>query len=84
MWSDFRSGIICALKGQTSFAERTVARLELNMMARMTPLGQVQFMIVEGTIQADQVWKFLKRLMRGHQDKIVLIWDGHARLCCVI
>jgi transposase len=75
--SDFHSGTTWALKGQTPVVESTGARFGLNMMAAITPRGQMQFMIVKGTVRADQICEFLKRLMHGHQNKVFLIWDGH-------
>ena len=75
--SDFHSGTTWALKGQTPVVESTGARFGLNMMAAITPGGQMQFMIVQGSVRADQICEFLKRLMYGHEDKIFLIWDGH-------
>ena len=75
--SDFHSGSTWALKGQTPVIESTGARFGLNMMAAITLGGQMQFMIVEGTVGAEQICDFLKRLMHGHQHKVFLIWDGH-------
>lgn len=75
--SDFHSGTTWALKGQTPIVESTGARFGLNMMAAITPRGQMQFMIVKGTVRADQICKFLNRLMHGHENKVFVIWDGH-------
>ena len=75
--SDFHSGTTWALKGQTPIVESTGARFGLNMMEAITPRGQMQFMIIKGTVRADQICEFLKRLMHGHQNKVFLIWDGH-------
>jgi transposase len=75
--SDFHSGTTWALKGQTPVVESTGARFGLNMMAAITPRGQMQFMIVKGTVRAEQICEFLNRLMHGHENKVFLIWDGH-------
>lgn len=75
--SDFHSGTTWALKGQTPVVESTGARFGLNMMAAITPRGQMQFMIVKGTVRADQICEFLNRLMHGRENKVFLIWDGH-------
>ena len=75
--SDFHSGTTWALKGHTPVVESTGARFGLNMMAAITPRGQMQFMIVKGTVRSDQICEFLNRLMHGHQNKVFLIWDGH-------
>lgn len=75
--SDFHSGTTWALKGKTPIVESTGARFGINMMAAITPAGQMNFMIVQGTVGADQICEFLKRLMHDHDRKIFLIWDGH-------
>lgn len=75
--SDFHSGTTWALKGHTPIIEATGARFGLNMMAAITPRGQMHFMIVQGTVKSDQICEFLKRLMHGHDNKVFLIWDGH-------
>ena len=75
--SDFHSGTTWALKGQTPIIEATGARFGLNMMAAITPRGQMHFMIVKSTVRSEQICEFLKRLMRGHDHKVFLVWDGH-------
>lgn len=75
--SDFHSGTTWALKGHTPIIETTGARFGLNMMAAITPRGQMHFIIIKGTVQADRVCEFLKRLMHGKEHKVFLIWDGH-------
>lgn len=75
--SDFHSGTTWALKGQTPIVETTGARFGLNMMAAITPRGEMNFMLVHGTVRAEQICEFLKRLMKGRNHKVFLIWDGH-------
>ena len=75
--SDFHSGTTWALRGQTPIIEATGARFGLNMMAAITPRGEMHFMIVKGTVSSDEICEFLKRLMHGHNHKVFLIWDGH-------
>lgn len=75
--SDFHSGTTWALKGQTPIIGATGARFGLNMMAAITPRGEMHFMLVKGTVHSDEICEFLKRLMHGHNHKIFLIWDGH-------
>ena len=75
--SDFHSGTTWALKGQTPIVETTGARFGLNMMAAITPRGEMNFMIVQGSVNANRICDFLKRLMHGHEQKVFLIWDGH-------
>ena len=75
--SDFHSGTTWALKGQTPVVETTGARFGLNMMAAITPRGEMNFMIVQGSVNANRICEFLNRLMHGHLKKVFLIWDGH-------
>jgi transposase len=75
--SDFHSGKTWALKGKTPIIETTGARFGLNMMAAITPRGEMNFMIVHGTVRADEICIFLRRLMKGRKSKVFLIWDGH-------
>lgn len=75
--SDFHSGKTWALKGRTPVIEATGARFGLNMMAAITPRGEMHFMIVHGSVRSDQICEFLKRLMKNRNHKVFLIWDGH-------
>lgn len=75
--SDFHSGRTWALKGQTPIIETTGARFGLNMIGAITPRGEMNFMIVHGTVRAGEICEFLKRLMKGRDHKVFLIWDGH-------
>lgn len=75
--SDFHSGKTWALKGKTPIIESTGARFSLNMMAAITPRGKMKFMLIQGTVRADQICEFLNRLMHDHENKVFLIWDGH-------
>ncbi len=75
--SDFHAGKIWALKGKTPIVKTTGARFGLNMMGAITPRGEMNFMLVRGTVRAEQICTFLKRLMKGRQGKVFLIWDDH-------
>jgi transposase len=75
--SDFHSGKTWALRGRTPIIEATGARFGLNMIAAVSGRGQMKFMVVQGTVNADQVCDFLNRLMHDHEGKVFLIWDGH-------
>jgi transposase len=37
----------------------------------------MNFMIIKETVKSDQICDFLKRLMKGRDEKVFLIWDGH-------
>ena len=75
--SDFHSGRTWAPKGQTPVVEVTGARFSLNMMGAISTRGQLRFMLVEGSVTADQTCDFLNRLMHGTEQPVFLIWDGH-------
>jgi transposase len=75
--SDFHAGTTWALKGQTPIIETTGARFGLNMIAAITARGDMSFMIIQGSVNAENICEFLKRLMHGRQRKVFLIWDGH-------
>jgi transposase len=75
--SDFHSGKTWALKGKTPIIEATGARFGLNMIAAVNGRGEIKFMVIQGTVTADQICTFLKRLMHDHEQKVYLIWDGH-------
>ena len=45
------------------------SRLGLNMMAAITPRGQMHFMIVKGTVRSEEIVEFLNRLMKGHESQ---------------
>ena len=75
--SDFHAGTTWALKGQTPVVETTGARFGLNMMAAITPRGEMHFMIVHGSVNSVKICEFLNRLMHDSDKKVFLIWDGH-------
>lgn len=75
--SDFHAGKTWAVKGQTPVVRATGARFGLNIMGAISTRGQLRFMVVEGTIRAEQVCEFLRRLMHNADHPVFLIWDGH-------
>ena len=75
--SDFHSGKTWALIGKTPEIEATGARFGLNMIAAISTLGQMRFMVVKGTVDAERICEFLKRLMYNAENPVFLIWDGH-------
>ena len=60
--SDFHSGTTWALKGKTPVVETTGARFGLNMMAAITPRGEMNFMIVQGSMMPIEYAIFLNAL----------------------
>jgi len=75
--SDFHSGKTWAEKGSTPVVQSTGARFSLNMIAAISTRGKMRFMVIKGTVQAEEVCNFLRRLMHNAKNPIFLIWDGH-------
>jgi len=75
--SDFHSGRMWAPKGKTPVIEGTSAYFGLNMVAAISTRGYIRFMVVDGSVRADQICEFLRRLMHDSNRPIFLTWDGH-------
>lgn len=75
--SDFHAGTTWAPKGQTPVVKVTGARFSTNMITAISTRGHLRFMVNQGTVTADVLCDFLKRLMHNVQQPIFLIWDGH-------
>ena len=75
--SDFHAGTTWAEKGQTPVVKVTGARFSTNMISAISTRGNLKFMVNQGTVTADVLCDFLKRLMHNAQQPIFLIWDGH-------
>jgi transposase len=75
--SDFHAGTTWAEKGQTPVVKVTGARFSTNMISAISTRGNLRFMVNQGTVTANVLCDFLKRLMHNAQQPIFLIWDGH-------
>ena len=75
--SDFHAGTTWSPKGQTPVIKVTGARFRTNMVAAISTRGHLRFMVNQGSVTADVLCDFLKRLMHNAQQPIFLIWDGH-------
>ena len=75
--SDFHAGTTWAPKGKTPVVQTTGARFGLNIVSAVSAKGQMRFMIVKGTVNADVFIVFLKRLIHNADTPIFLIVDGH-------
>ena len=75
--SDYHSGTTWAPKGKTPVVRTTGARFGFNMISAVSPKGMLRFMVVEGTVGADQFIEFIRRLVHGTKRRIFLIVDGH-------
>ena len=63
--SDYHSGTTWAPKGNTPVVRTTGARFGFNMISAVSPKGMLRFMVVDGTVGADQFIEFIKRLVHG-------------------
>jgi transposase len=74
--SDYHSGTTWARKGETPVLKTTGARFSVNMISAICGTGEIRFMVTEKTCTAPVFIDFLKRLIHG-QKQPVLIVDGH-------
>lgn len=75
--SDFHAGTTWAPKGETPIVESNGQRFGLNIISAVSPVGEMKFMVIEGTIKAKEFIIFLSRLIIGVDHKVFLIVDGH-------
>lgn len=75
--SDYHAGTTWAPKGKTPLVKSTGARFSLNMISAVNAQGHFRFMTVEGGVTARVFRDFLKRLITGVDQKIILVVDGH-------
>ncbi|WP_444916185.1 IS630 family transposase [Microbulbifer sp. TRSA007] len=73
-----------APKGKPPIVKLTAKRASLNMILAITNQGTVRFQIYEGSMNADRLIGFLKRLIKTAGRKVYLILDNlrvhHARV----
>jgi transposase len=75
--SDFHAGTTWAPKGETPVVEATGARFSMNMISAISNRGEMRFMVVDGSVNADAFIEFLKRLIIDTDRPVFLIVDGH-------
>jgi transposase len=75
--SDYHSGTTWGVRGKTPIVSSTGARFSLNLISAVNNLGQLRFMVVEGSVGAGQFIKFMQRLIHGVDHPLFLIVDGH-------
>jgi len=75
--SDYRAGTTWAPQGQTPTVQVTGRRFGLNMISAVSNRGDFRFMVQEGTVTADVFREFLKRLLMGSDQPMILVVDGH-------
>lgn len=75
--SDFHAGTTWAPKGKTPVVRATGGRFGLNMISAISARGLLRFMVVEGSVTANHICEFLRRLMKNASRPVFLILDGH-------
>ena len=65
-----------APKGKTPIVKLNAKRASLNMISAITNQGKVRFHLYEGTMNADKLIDFLKRLIKTAKRKVYLILDN--------
>ena len=71
-------------KGKTPVVRISAKRVQMNMISTVTNQGKSRFMVYRENMNAQLLIKFLKRLIKGSDRKIILILDilrvHHAKL----
>lgn len=75
--SDHNVGRTYGLKGKTPIVKRTGNRFSCNMISSITNLGKLSFMVFQDSFTSETFLKFLKRLIRQSDRKVILIVDQH-------
>lgn len=75
--SDYHTGTTWAPIGETPVVEVTGRRFSLNMISAVSPRGDFRFMLHDGSVNAQVLKEFLKRLLIGAEGPVFLVVDGH-------
>ena len=75
--SDFHAGTTWAPVGRPPTVKTTGRRYGLNLISAVSARGDFRFMVQEGNVTAEVFIEFLKRLLRGAEQPIILVVDGH-------
>jgi transposase len=78
MRGDYHAGTTWAPQGQTPIVRATGQRHTVNMISAVSSMGELQFMLVQGTSNAQVFEQFLRQLMMGAKQPIILVVDGHS------
>ena len=65
-----------APKGKTPVVRLNAKRSSINMISAITNQGKVRFQVYEGSMNADRLIEFLKRLIKSAEKKVFLILDN--------
>jgi transposase len=75
--SDHQTGTSYAPRGRTPAVPGTGKRFGCNMISTVTNHGGLRFMVFKERFTADVMIRFLRRLVRQLDRKVLLILDGH-------
>lgn len=75
--SDFHAGTTWAPCGQPPIVKATGRRFGLNLLSAVSLRGDFRFMVHDGSVTATVFREFLSRLMKGAEQPIILVVDGH-------
>ncbi|WP_444931579.1 IS630 family transposase [Microbulbifer sp. SSSA002] len=82
--SDCQYGRGYALKGRTPVIQLNTKRVSCNMISAITNQGKVRFQIYDGSMNADRLIEFMRRLTKDAKRKVILILDNlrvhHAKV----
>lgn len=65
-----------SLKGVTPVREHRGKKESINMISTVTKLGKIRFMFYEGSMNANRLIQFLRRLIKDASKKVFLILDN--------
>lgn len=77
---DFHSGKTWAPVSKTPVIEATGARFGLNMIAAISTLGHMRFMVVKDSVDSERICEFLNRLMHNADNPIFLVGYFNRRV----
>jgi transposase len=75
--SDFHTGTNWALVGWAPIVKTTVRRYGLNLISAVSERGDFRFMVQAGNVTTAVFVEFLRRLLRGAAQPIMLVVDSH-------
>ncbi len=75
--SDHQTGTSYGRRGQTPVIPGTGQRFRCNMMSTITNRGELSFMVFKQNFNATVFIRFVRRLLRLRQRKVLLIVDRH-------
>ena len=65
-----------SLKGQTPVRAHKGEKERVNMISTVTKLGKIQFMFYDGSMNAQRLIEFMRRLVKDSPKKVFLILDN--------